>query len=385
MKTLKKALSLFLGIFMLACGMPFSAFAAPSYWGYDSYDTIENPGVENIISHSTTVTKVSATTYSFSSKTKAGTLTVTLFERSWGMFNLGSWTLVDNDGKHVPLHEGTTDWEYVYRTRATADSKMVYSGGNHGNEILVSLDIYNGDTEEKINLSVGQSATANKIHVIEKSKLLTKPDTDGDEIGFKDKNKDTYKESEVYAHVTRKYTFTGPQIKLNVDYDYLKDVYYDLSYTCMFPINKQYGLYCDMYDQAGNKIKHIETKKVGAADFSGPTYNGNAATRAHIYGYVDPRYQFNVTINTPADSLANFENSYKTSYWDMNTTHNKLYFSKFWTDRPTKVAGGTQLHTECVWQFVFDEDGNPHNNTDFAKPNLARNKDYQISITNDPV
>ncbi len=366
---------------MLLTGMPIFASAAPNYWGYDSYDTIQNPGVEDITSYPTTVKKVSATEYAMSCTTKAGVVTITLKERAWGMFNLASWTMVDTNGKNVTFHSGTTDWEYVYRTRPSATGDMVYSGGNHGNEILVSLDFYNGDTEQKINLSTGQSATANKIHVIEKSKLLIKPATGSDAIGFRDKNTDTYKESEVYATVTRKYTFTGPQVKLNVDYNYLKEVYYDLSYTCMFPISKEYGRYCDMYDKSGNKIKHIETYKTGS--YSGTTHNKNAATRAHIYGDADKRYQFNVTVNTLADSVNNFSNDYKTSFWDMNSTTNKLYFSKFEQNSPTKVAAGSQLHTETVWQFVFDEDGDPSNNMETTPStidkNLASGKTYTLS------
>ncbi|MBO5869326.1 MAG: discoidin domain-containing protein [Clostridia bacterium] len=385
MKTMKQTLAVVLCLFMLVAVIPFSAFAAPSYWGYDSYDTIQNPGINDITSYPTTLTKISASKYSMSCTTDAGKLTVTLEEKSWGMFNLGSWTLVDTNGKTITFLSASTDWEYVYRTKKTESSAMVWSGGNHGNEVLVSLDFYNGDTEQKISLSNGQSVTANKIHIIEKSKLLFKADTDNDGYGYRYKSSDTYTDADVYANVTRKYTITGPQVKLNVDYDYVKDVFYQLSYTCMFPIDKQYGLYCDMYDQSGNMIKHIETKKVGSANYDGPQYSGNAATRAHIYGYVDQRYQFNVMVNTPTDSLENFNNAFKTSYWDMNTTSNKIYFSKYDSSATTKITSGTQYHTECAWQFVFDPDANPNNNSDFAKPNLARGKNYQISITNNPV
>ena len=39
---------------------------------------------------------------------------------------------------------------------------------------------------------------------------------------------------------------------------------------------------------------------------------------------------------------------------NMNTTHNKLYFSKFEESSPTKVTAGTQWHTTCRWTFVPD-------------------------------
>lgn len=380
-----KIIALALCALMLCAAIPFTAFAAPAYWGYDSYDTIINTGVSNITSYPTTLTKVSASKYSMSCTTDAGKLTVTLEEKSWGMFNLGSWTLVDTSGKTITFLSASTDWEYVYRTQKTAGSAVVWSGGNHGNEAFVSLDFYNGDSGDKIDLAVGGSVTANKIHIIEKSKLLVKADTDGDGYGYRYKSTDTYTDADVYANVTRKYTITGPQVKLNVDYDYVKDIYYQLSYTCMFPIDKKYGLYCDMYDQSGNLLNHITTLEVGAADYSGKQYSGNAATRAHIYGYTDTRYQFNVMVNTVADSLDNLKNGFKTSYWDMNTTSNKIYFSKYDTSSSTKVAAGTEFHTECAWQFLFDEDGDPTNNNNYAMDNLASGRDYTVSLTNEPV
>ena len=145
-------------------------------------------------------------------------------------------------------------------------------------------------------------------------------------------------------------------IKLNVDYKYVKDAYHYLSYTCMFPIDKKYGLYCDMIDKDGNKVKTVETLKVGKADYSGPMNSGNAATRALIYGYTDERYSFDVRVNTYADSLENQTNKFKTAFWDMNTSSNKLYFSKFDDSKASKIDAGTELHTECIWQFVFTED-----------------------------
>ena len=124
----------------------------------------------------------------------------------------------------------------------------------------------------------------------------------------------------------------------------------------MFPIDKKYGLYCDMIDKNGNKIKTIETLKVGKADYSGSMNSGNAATRARIYGYTDARYQFDVRVNTYADALENQKNSFKTAFWDMNTSSNKLYFSKFDQNTSSKIKAGTEYHTECVWQFVFVPD-----------------------------
>ena len=83
-------------------------------------------------------------------------------------------------------------------------------------------------------------------------------------------------------------------------------------------------------------------------------YKNNAASVCEMYGKTNPSYRFYAEVFTIEDSLNNFANADKTFYWDMNTTHNKLYFSKFNESTPTKVAAGTEWHTSCRWTFVAD-------------------------------
>ncbi|MFR5863915.1 MAG: hypothetical protein ACLUFV_01205 [Acutalibacteraceae bacterium] len=45
-------------------------------------------------------------------------------------------------------------------------------------------------------------------------------------------------EDKTYCDVVRTYTVVGRQISLDVDYAFTEDTYFWLSYTCMFPINK---------------------------------------------------------------------------------------------------------------------------------------------------
>ncbi len=326
----------------------------PEYWGYGEYATIENVGAPDVIdAHEMTFTRVNKSKYTIDYTTEAGKMTVTFDEKTWGTFNLGKFSIVDNDGTSRIFASGSTDLEYVYRTQKTEDSKYVWSGGNHGNEILVSLKFYNAETEEEIVLeNDGDSVVLNKLHIIEKTNLLFKDDTDGDGYGYRHKDKETYTDADIYANATRKYTVTGPQIKLNVDYEYVKDTYHQLSYTCMFPISKQYGNFCDMYDQSGKKIKSIETPEITQSLF----YRPNAATRAVMYGSVDKRFKLDVSVNTFVDSLDSLKNGYKTMYWDMNAGSNKIYFSKYEDGVPTKVDAGTEFHTECVWTFIYDKD-----------------------------
>jgi hypothetical protein len=330
---------------------------APEYWGFNGYETAEQPNApEEVTGCKMKFKRDTDTQYSLTFTTDAGDHTVTFYETLWGTYNLGAWRLKDEKNKMHIFVAGSTDLEYVYRVSGKPSGGWVWSGGNHGNETILSLEFYDGETEEKIELKKGESKEINLLHVIEKTNLLWTADSDGDGYGFRYKDKDKFEASDVYAEVTRKYTFAGPMIKLNVDYKYVKDAYHYLSYTCMFPIDKKYGLYCDMIDKDGNKVKTVETLKVGKADYSGPMNSGNAATRALIYGYTDERYSFDVRVNTYADSLENQTNKFKTAFWDMNTSSNKLYFSKFDDSKASKIDAGTELHTECIWQFVFTED-----------------------------
>ena len=361
----------------------------PEYWGFNDYNRVDIVGApDEILSFPTTVTKVSDKKYSMACETEAGKLTITLEERPWGCFNLWSWRLIDKSGKEHIFAVGATDFEYVH-IPITPKGTGVWSGGNHGNEAFLSLDLYNAESGEKIELGNGDSVTVNSLHIIEKTKLLWFPDDNGDSIGDYNNKSMSYTDDDVYAEMTRKYTFTGPQIKLNVDYKYVKDVQHNRSYTCMLPINKKYGLWCEMYNNDGKLLRTIETLKVGAADYSGPSNSNNKASRAVIYGYVDPRYQFDVRVTTFEDSLDQNRGDYKTAYWDMNTTDNKLYFTKFSNSEKRLLKAGTEFHTECFWLFKFVEDaGMPEiSEPDEVKPeditlegtNIALGKEYTLS------
>ena len=384
-KTLKKLTAIILCAAMCAA-IPVTVSAAYDYWGYDEYETIVNPDCDELTSYPTVFTKVSDSKYSMVSETEGGTVTITFCEMAWGTFNLWEWYVTDAGGTKHNIVTGGTDLEYVHRTLTS--SGLTFTGGNHGDEALVSLEFYNGETGEKISLSNGQSINLNKLHIIEKTYLLSFPDANADSIGDYNNKSMSYTESDIFAEVTRKYTVTGPQVRLNVDYKYVKDTYHGLSFTCMFPVTKKYGLYADMIDKDGNLIKTVETLEVGAADYSGTQHNGNAATRVIIYGKTDSRYQFDVHINTYKESLDSFSNSFKTSFWDMNTTQNKLYFSRHDSNSPTLYTAGSESHTECVWRFNYDADGrtptlSDSTETEGATDNLARGRAYTVSKTND--
>ena len=389
MKKIKSLLSLLLCALMCVSMVP-TVLAAGDYWGFDDYDTFENPNTTEYKNIPTTVTRVSDREYKMVSETEAGTTTITMYEEDWGTFNLTKWYLVDTSDKTHTFVGGSTDLEYVYRTSKTANGTTYFTGGNHGNEALVSFDLYDGETGQKITLSNGQSKKVNILHVIEKTNLLYFPDVNPkDSVGdYVDKNM-SYTDSDIFAKVIRKYTFSGPQVKLNVDLDYVMDVWHGVSYTCMFPIDKKYGLYADMFSKEGELLTTIVTAEVGKSDYSGPMNSGNKATRALIYGKNNSQYQFDVRVNTYEDSLESQRHPFLTAFWDMNTNSNKLYFSKGNNDKLVYYKAGTQVHTEAIWQFVYDPEGREPSveiapsEDELPKKNLASGRDYQISLTND--
>lgn len=278
------------------------------------------------------VKKVGDAQYVVNSTASNGkSMSIAFNKKSWGTWNIG--TLVVGG---LELASGSTDWEYVYRTGSKA-GETVWSGGNHGNEILVDLKFYDGLTgEELVFDKSGKEFSVKNLVVAEKTKLHW-----GDE-------------ALTYCDVVRTYTVVGQKVYLRVSYDFTRDCYYALSYTCMFPVPKTLGLYIDFLNDNGT-VRTVETLKVGKADYSGKMYNGNPATTCKIYGYEHTEYSFLVSVYTKNDSLDNFKSPEKTFFWDMNQTQNKLYFSKFTgSSTSTKVAAGTHWDTSCSWELVID-------------------------------
>lgn len=307
---------------------------------FKKMDTSDN--IENYTSYDMTLKRNSQTEYGITCTLDGGTVYLTLHKTAWGTFNLGKWEYTEAGGTKHQFVSDSTDWEYVYRVGAKRGSTQ-WSGGNHDNEQMDSLKLFDGVSGKEIVLNVGQTANVKNLKIVETTRLYWGDAANG------------YSEDEHYANAVRTYTIVGPQIKLAVDYEYLKDAYYGLSYTCMFPINKKYGLYCAFMSDE-ELLFVAETLKTGAADYSGKQYSGNAADRCVMWGYGGrEKYKFDVRVLTPETSCNNFDNGSKTFFWDMNTTTNKLYFSKCDGRAQDVVKAGATIHTECMWTFYIDE------------------------------
>lgn len=274
--------------------------------------------------HVMTLTKNSDVLYTMSTTAENGkALTLTFNKKDWGTWNIGTLTIGG-----AALAGGGTDWEYVFRARNAKDG---FSGGNHGNEVLLDITFYDGVTGKELKLSNGQKAEGlEKIKIVENTKLHL-----GDA-------------SNCYAKVTRTYMLYGETITLDCDFEFITDMEFSLSYTCMFPVQKTVGLYCLFRNTDGTE-NFVETLEIGKADYSGTMYKDNAALECVIWGKKNTDYAFVVQVNTPADSVDGFRNMAKTFYWDMNTTTNKLYFSRFPDNGYEKITAGTKWHTSSAW------------------------------------
>ncbi|HAN21899.1 MAG: hypothetical protein A2Y15_06165 [Clostridiales bacterium GWF2_36_10] len=271
----------------------------------------------------------SSTAYKMSCTYAGKPLYLTFDKKTWGTWNIGTFSY---NGK--ALAGGGTDWEYVYRSGPTAATSSDFTGGNHGNEQLVEIKFYDGSTGEELKLNVGQSKDIKNLLIVEKTKILF------------------HNTTTAFCDVVRTYIVVGNKITLEVTYDYIKDTYHGLSYTCMFPVAKTHGLYIT-FNNIDGTTKTVETLKVGAADYSGPQHGKTNAMNCKIWGYVDPTWTFDVEVYSQKDSCDNFKNANKTFYWDMNTTHNKLYFSKY--SNADLVKAGSRFDTKSSWTFYIDE------------------------------
>lgn len=304
-------------------------------------DRIENPETWDM-----TVKRTTSVQYEIRCKTDFGDLRQTFHQTKWGTWNLGGWELTDSEGKHTFATE-STDLEYVYRAGKTKSSS-VFSGGNHANEKLRSIKLFDGTTNKEIVLNIGESTSVKQLRITEETKLYYDPAGDD--------GKYNYSEDDMYCYAVRNYTIVGPQTRLEVDYDYKKDVYYGLSYTCMMPVSKVLGLYCAYVDENGKLDKIYETLKVGDPSYNGAFYLSNAATRAILFGYGKTpgsisKYRLDVRVD-PATDVLNPAGKERARFWDMNADSNKLYFCIY--GNGDLVSAGSKRHTSAQWTVYVD-------------------------------
>ncbi|HBY21692.1 MAG: hypothetical protein A2Y24_04135 [Clostridiales bacterium GWE2_32_10] len=270
---------------------------------------------------------------------KDGNVLITVFlKKAWGTWNIGGWLLVE-EGKDISLENstrlaaGSTDWEYVFRVKRDTDTDYIFSGGNHGNEVLKSIQFIDADSDSEVKIEVGHMTKIKKLNIVEYTSLLIP------------------QEGSVYAKVKRNYVIEPSKISLDTGFEFTSDIFMGTSYVCMFPVSKEYGRYINL----GDNNEHYETPKYGETltkeDFEN-FYGMKKALSATIWGGINPNYKFKVSIKNP-EMVDNFQNKLKTFYWDLNESTNKLYFSKYDSEDDKKIDAGTIWHNSAEWEFEF--------------------------------
>lgn len=275
--------------------------------------------------------------YTITCRLPDGNTLINLFtKKEWGTWNIGSWYAVKGD-TNIPdengfLAGGGSDFEYVFRVADGDGRSYKLSGGNHGSEKLVNIELVN-DKNSKINLKSGGKLELNSFRIIENTELYFDS---------------SY--SKKYAAVHREYTFSPLQIEMVSDFEFNTDVNLATSYVCMFPVSKRFGRYARFNDTGYLYTTPESGKTLTTGNFE--NYLGMDKTLSvDIWGDENPKYVFNVSIGNE-DMVDYFRNKLKVFFWDGNVGENKLYFSKYDLDELTKIPAGTKWHNTAAWKLI---------------------------------
>ncbi len=284
--------------------------------------------------------KKSGSTITFTaadSQEKGYKVEITMFNTTWGTWNLGHFYVTDTANKKtVSMNNGYTDWEYVYRVGETPSS-IAFCGGNHNNEKLLDIAFYDAKTGKQLEMKNNATENVNGVKIVEHTQIYF----------HNQPNKP-------FVNVTRNYLINGADVWLECDYDFTKDAYFNLSYTGMFCIPKENGNHI-IYNNVDGTTKEFTTVTKGTLNSQGTydTYSdyGNPATSVEMYGDANPDLRIHAEIYDAEIMADNFVSAEKTFFWDMSVGENKLYFSKFDSTKAHKVEKGTHWDTLVRWSF----------------------------------
>lgn len=265
---------------------------------------------------------------------------VSMVKTAWGTWNLGYFKATDTDAKKtVTMNPGGTDWEYVYRVGETAGN-ITFCGGNHNNEKLIDIAFYNAKTGEELT-EEKKTLSAEGVKIVEHTQIYFANQPD-----------------KPFVNVTRNYIVNGVDVWLECDYDFIRDAFFNLSYTAMFCIPKTSGNHI-IYNNADGTTKEFSTALSGTKsgkDYGGDFDKGNAAASVEMYGDSNPGFRMHVEVYDPETMCDGFRYADKTMFWDMNSSQNKLYFCKFDNSKAHKVETGTHWDTLTRWSFYRADD-----------------------------
>lgn len=304
-----------------------------------NYNIYMSKYAEAVIVYPMTLTRTAEKLYTMDTKYNGKPLSLTMHQNkkeNWDTWNLGTLTY---DGS--ALAGAATDWEYVYRVSETKLNNVgdyPFCGGNHENEKLKEMKIYDGTTGKEIILRVGETVPVDSIKIVEKTQILFSGSVTP------------------WCNVVRTYYIAGNRIELLVDYEIIRDCYFALSYSCMFPVNRDNATHAQFFntDKTVSTVNALSKEEYSRQypNGSGPYLGKLPATKVKIWGDKNPSYSFEVQIYDPKASCGNFKNAEKTFLWEMNVNTPKLYFSKYNTGDAVKA--GTTWTTKSTWAFYVN-------------------------------
>jgi len=303
------------------------------------------------------LTRTDAKTYSIDYRDdRGGTWHTTFVEKRWGCWMLGELKYIEKNGSSALIQPASTDYEFVL-TCAGKD-KMTFRGGNHGdypkvygdgwvwdaedsaksNDRLLDMTLYDGKSGEKIELDIGKGTVVGGLRIVIHNNIY--------EMDYKQEN--------VLINVEKSYLFNGYDIFCDSKLYMTQDVRFNgNTYTCMYPVRKNYGNCMFLYNADGTTT-YCKTVAVGDNSYK-PESKGHNVTKVEVWGEKYPQYHTTVEIFNPEDQMmsSNPETGY-VRLWDMNAEGNKIYFSAFSNNQTLKW--GTELNFKSKWSFSYQSD-----------------------------
>lgn len=283
---------------------------------------------------------------------EGGSYMTQLVRKRWGMYMLGAIQHRNASGAQANIIGASTDFEWVLRCGPTEGTSGTFRGGNHGdytrsdwnaedtsmtNDHLIDMTLYDATTGEKVQPQNGVETTVGGLRVVIHDNIY-----DGE-----------YTQENVLINVERIYLFNGEDVFLQSKLYMTRHTYFQMSYTCMMPIMKQYGNWTKFYNEDGTE-KLVQTPLVGTNNYGSVFNDGNNATKVEMWGEQNPAYHMTMQIYNPEDQF--YRSTDYVKLWDMNPSSNKLYFSSFPLGTATRVRKGTEWDFRTSWSFSYQPD-----------------------------
>ena len=297
-----------------------------------------------------TVTRLTETKYVIEYFiTKNTYYSVCFVRKQWGMWMLGAISYIDEGVVHQ-LCPGSTDYEFVLT--CGNETARTFRSGNHANfgnsdaydpndsttanDRMLDMTFYDGKTGEKVVLDkVGDKVTLDGLRIVMHHNIYEQE----------------YAQENVLMNVEKSYLFNGFDILMDAQLYMAQDVSFGSSYSCMFPIMKEYGNCMMLYNMDGTTT-YAKTSPValGGREYDLTDWN-HKTTKVELWGERHPEYHMTVEIGNPEQQFmgAASKKSYVGLRDMLGGNQNKVYFT-FGTSVIT-LKHGEELHFVNSWSF----------------------------------